>query len=435
MSSRQKVDARKLPRPKPSERWIAYNSSSIAISVTDKLTTETRQQANLIFDEITPSLGRYKMDPKRAYCQLLFHTAKKAYHKNKYIRFSRKRRDKNIDMQLQVIDAMVEAGYFIEYRSPSGSPRMSRLKPTKKLTNLFSKDPWEYDPETRKNFVVLHKRDTKEEIGYDPKHPVAAEMQRTLAKMNRILTDREITYQPYSEWENDFLERRRLRPIYYAIFTDNFNNHGRIYTGKHGHQTLRKYERFTIQFDGEPSVEYDYSGLHLRMLYHLNNIEYTGDPYQLWTGTSEPARMLIKQMTNALINAKTVKDAINSCNFASYSKTKLGKRKMGNAGRKACLIREARELTDLSFSKLAPLILAKHERISHEFGNDRGVTLMRLDSTIALEMIRRFTRWDIPCLSCHDSFIVPEKHRDLLLNTMRRVYHRLIGFYPIIRGE
>src|SRR4029079_16904363 len=53
-----------------------------------------------------------------------------------------------------------------------------------------------------------------------------------------------------------------LHPTLVAIYNSDFDHGGRLYTARGGHQGLGKAERATILFDGRPSVELDYGGLH-----------------------------------------------------------------------------------------------------------------------------------------------------------------------------
>ncbi len=151
---------------------------------------------------------------------------------------------------------------------------MSRLLPTDKLAHCIEIDPWDFDPHEEQQFVFLRDRDTKQELEFAKDHPVAAKYQRRLAKINEVNAQFGIFYQPYCEWSKSFGSRRQLRPVHYAVFTDTFDQHGRIYTDRYGHQALRKIERQTIEFEIDPpvlesSVEWDYGSFHPRMAYNL----------------------------------------------------------------------------------------------------------------------------------------------------------------------
>lgn len=104
-----------------------------------------------------------------------------------------------------------------------------------------------------------------------------------LTLINDVNSLYKISYTQYSSEDKKFIGSKQLRPVHYAVFTDDWDHHGRLYTGQYGHQSLRKLERQTITFNDSPSAEKDYGGMHTRILYHLKaRIDYRDDPYKLW---------------------------------------------------------------------------------------------------------------------------------------------------------
>jgi hypothetical protein len=241
--------------------------------------------------------------------------------------------------------------------------------------------------------------------------------------------------------ENDFANRRQIRPIHYAIFTEDWERHGRLYTGRYGHQSLRKIERRTIEFNGCPSVELDYSGMHPRLLYHLGRIDYRGDPYKLWgKQTTKPQRLLAKTVVNAALNARSRQAAISACNLETSVWTqerdadgKPIRKKEGDALREARQLLKARKESGLTFGQMYDLAVVRHPQIAHHFGNDMGIKLMRIDSAIAIDIMYELAKQAIPCLCCHDSFIVPEYHEQQLRELMNRFYHLRLHRYPVVK--
>src|SRR5262249_1638443 len=156
--------------------------------------------------------------------------------------------------------------------------------------------------------------------------------------------------------------------------------HGRLYTGKFGHQSLSKIERKTICIDGGPTVELDYGGLHPRLLYHLGGIDYQDDPYALWgEQTTKPMRTLTKTLINALINAPTPQEAIAACNYRTclYTSERApnGRRilKQGKRLKQAKALADALRTTNLRFRDIEPVARQYHQRIAHQFGCDMGI--------------------------------------------------------------
>jgi hypothetical protein len=273
-----------------------------AIPIEGTPTSETCRQADRLYKS-------YKEHPKRIVLQKLLHAAKRALYHGGCVRYSRDRESPDCSVaSLQIVDCAVEAGLFEEHRSPPGSPKMSRLLPMPELARFTEVDPWEFDPNENTQYVSMRDRETKNEIKFDPTHPTAVRYQNKLRRINKVIAQFDIFYRPVSA-SDCFETRRQLRSVHYARFTDNFDLHGRIYTGHYGHQPLRKIERQTIEFETEPhylepSVELDYSGLHPRLVYHLAGIDYQRDPYALWgNATTKPMRLMAKTLINAALNA------------------------------------------------------------------------------------------------------------------------------------
>lgn len=432
-------------------RHAVYNlMKPIALADDDATPTgETCRQADQLFDsEIkqAPSYRGYKEHEKRRIFQRLVHAAKRACYHHGCVMYSRDREQPGCtSILLQVIQCALERNLFVHHLSPPGSPKMSRLLPASKLNQITTIDPWEFDPSREQQFVFLRDRDTKQDLPFDDEHPVAQQVQRRLTTVNLINSRHKITYEPFCKWEQSFGGRKQLRPIHYAIFTDDFDQHGRIYTGHYGHQSLRKIERRTIEFkmqryEWEPCVELDYSGLHTRMAYHLEGIEYRDDPYSLWgDDTTKPMRLLAKKLMNVALNAESRKATLSACSQAMSSKTKTkpGKpaqrKKHGKALEDAKRLYDAYEQTGIKFGDIYDLAMQTHRPIARYFGSDAGVRLMRHDSAIALAILYHFARLGIPCLSCHDSFVVPQSSLTELRRVMRKFYYRQIGFSPIIK--
>jgi|GEM_PF-4062618 len=421
-------------------RNVVYNEMP-AIPIDESVpTTETRRQADHLFEKIrkTSTFKNSKIGEKRLFFQRLFHATKRAMQQNGCIRYSRNRSHAK-DIEIQVMDCAIEVGLFDSHRSPKGSPKMSRVVPLEPLTKYADHDPWEFDPNEQKQFVFLKDRKTEEELKIDWNHEVPRYTQECLELINRVNSEFEITYRPWESWNQDFASERRLRPVHYAVFTNSWKYHGRIYTGRYGHQSLRRFERETIEFDGVPCVELDYGGMHPRLLYHLLEIDYQDDPYSLWNKTKPEARMMTKTLISAALNAKDRTAAISAANFEmcpfTKEKDEHGQRirKDGKALEDAYRLNRAAKKTGLKFSEIYGLAIERHEPIAKFFGADSGMRLMRLDSLIAIEVLYTFASHGIPCLGCHDSFIVPYSAKSRLLRIMKKVYFRKMGFYPIIK--
>jgi len=182
----------------------------------------------------------------------------------------------------------------------------------------------------------------------------------------------------------------------YRVFNDNWNNGGRFYGG--WWQQVKKRDvnhRSHIQISGEPIVEEDYAQLHPRLLYRYVGKELKGDAYELpgW------GRGLCKKALNILINAATERAAIGAI------ANEIGGE---SAHAKAC--------------QLISELKARHKPIAKFFHSKIGCHLQRIDSDMAEKVMLTLLKQGTIPLPIHDSFLVPKKHQQSLLEAMNDAY-------------
>jgi len=80
-------------------------------------------------------------------------------------------------------------------------------------------------------------------------------------------------------------------------------------------QEISKEDRLKILINGDPVVELDYSGLHPRLLYAQEGIEFdlNGDPYSIVT-KDENVQKFLKVMLLSMLNSKNFVTAEKACN-------------------------------------------------------------------------------------------------------------------------
>ena len=215
-----------------------------------------------------------------------------------------------------------------------------------------------------------------------------------------------------------YVKPELLRKCLYRQFNNNsFDEGGRLYGG--WWINCPKELRPKITINGKSTVELDYSGCLIRMLYHLDNIDYRDDPYRLAPlADCEEAHGLgkdyfrdpVKLMMQALIN--------------------------GQEGKRNERIRMPNKQTFRPyFSRIEvdEMLKEKHAPIAHKFHSEAGIKLQRRESDIALDIIGNLKAKGIVCLPVHDSFIVDAKREDELKSEMNSVYKSMIGYDPIIK--
>lgn len=172
-----------------------------------------------------------------------------------------------------------------------------------------------------------------------------------------------------------------------------------------------KEERSEIRIDGEPTVELDYSGQHIYMLYGLHaHRQYRGDPYEVQGGPPTPRlRELSKLAFLIAINARSKQSALAAI-------TNEATKKLGFTPK-----REELEW-------LLGALIDKHEPIRDRVMKDDGIRLQGIDSDIMAKVLNRATRSDTPVLPVHDSVICRERDQEAVEAWMKESYAERIGF-------
>jgi hypothetical protein len=238
------------------------------------------------------------------------------------------------------------------------------------------------------------------------------------------ISDREVC-----EWIRKLNERDSLKGLpfrYPELFRTNlfrtFNNgsfeHGGRLYGAWWTNAPRSIRR-SIRINGTDTVEHDYSGHAIRMLYHERGLNYQDDPYliePLWDFAAEKGlaekhfREPIKALTQALINGRCdgrpERARIANFTFKPFARPK---------------IRE--------------MIEAKHSGIADAFATGAGIRLQRKDSDLALSIITNLMDQGVLALPIHDSFLVASNDEDKLLIEMESCYRNSFGFDPLIKKE
>ncbi len=333
----------------------------------------------------------------------------------------------------------------------SGRSRRTRVKPGREFSELldtFYVDETEIinDPNA---MVGLRRSKSKDFVPRDEWNLTPAQeayvirLEAMLTVLNATIGEVEMTYIKASDDETHY-----LYPALYVVYTNDFEHGGRFYTGKGGHQGLTKAERRTIKFDGCPTVELDFSGLHVRMLYHLAGKEYSAnaDPYAavLETIGHDSATVFkrwpsirddLKEMLLALINGKTksTKQAIARANRRMFSAWRDAENDHHrDLERKECRGRVRRwakaGLLDSPDTPSCATVLKgfykAHKSIRRYFDSGMGLRLQNLDAQMArLIMLDMLASHRAVVLPIHDSFIVEKYLEQQLRHVMQRVYN------------
>jgi hypothetical protein len=211
----------------------------------------------------------------------------------------------------------------------------------------------------------------------------------------------------------------------HAVYSGDLHHGGRLYTSTFfGVQQRKSRLRQFITIDGDDTIELDFSGLSIRMLYAKIGKPYEADPYTVVVdkfptvshGEKPVIRSFLKKVLQSIINSGSQADAVSSGNYELYVVSS------DKSETKNILRRHGIKVKDLvlAFQK-------SHEPISDYFYSRVGLELQYLDSQIALRVIDSFNRKSIPVLSIHDSFVVQSRYRDELHRVMSQSYMSVMG--------
>jgi hypothetical protein len=222
---------------------------------------------------------------------------------------------------------------------------------------------------------------------------------------------------------------------YHCVYnSSNLDKGGRLYCNLQNLPSRARKIRQALMIDGCPTVELDYSNMHIRMLYARKGIEYTGDCYDIdidipgWSAPPEKRRSLLKVLLLALPNCGSPdkdpkanrRSAINtsSATFQEWKKTNPYPLPKG-----------------VTITTILDRILAHHAPIADCFFTGQGVYLQTIDAQIACEILLTCARANKACVGVHDSFIVKEQDAEFLIDLMDRTYRKYINAAPVIDGK
>lgn len=177
---------------------------------------------------------------------------------------------------------------------------------------------------------------------------------------------------------------------------------GRIHGGFW--QQMPKVWRPHIFINDLPTVEADYSGLHIAMLYGIEGKVLEGDAYTLDLPTTLAAnemRQLVKSLSLIAINAGSEVKAFQAFRQKQPTGSPL------------------KRLTNEELSSVLNAFKDRHPAIAHHICSDMGVRLMAIDGRITTRIMGLFTRENVPVLTLFDSYVVNKSHADELGVAMR----------------
>jgi hypothetical protein len=198
-------------------------------------------------------------------------------------------------------------------------------------------------------------------------------------------------------------------------------------------ESINSRHRENILINGNETIELDYSSLHINIAYGKKGVTPPeGDMYDIGdfdsSIDSKIRRAWIKQMVIVCLNAKTLKGTL----IAFDDKLKDSK---GVPAKTVWESLDKERKTQLR-KTMRDLLIAKHKAIEEFFCADCGVTFMRIDSDITMEVLTHFAKMNVPVLSVHDSYIIDFQRAGMLDEKLHEVFEKRFGFKANIpRGD
>ena len=295
--------------------------------------------------------------------------------------------------------------------------------------------------------IRLHEKTQLAVVRDGDKNPIPMYTNRTKAlQLNKLGRPVEQHYQTWLS-HTATLDGKYLLPWLRRLFNWNMTLGGRFY----GHyQQIPSADRKRILIDGERTVELDYKSVHIALLYALEGLPVTADPYVI-DGHADK-RSTFKAICLTLVNSDRlsslkanvtrsadpkVKEA-----FRTYTDKRQQYEYMRALKLKAAEPSKPKSLqgfiknipTGANGDELLSLVMERHEPIAHHFGTEHiGLRLQRLDSELMAAALEKLQ--GIPCLPVHDSIRCRVSDMQLVTNAMTDAFRELHGQNIVVTND
>lgn len=350
---------------------------------------------------------------------------------------------------IEICNALVELGLLWKRTGSEVSGLTSRFWSTKKLIQHFRKAKFNYLDIGRfsdQEVIILnrarnHEEDQGKTLEYeDSDYPEIAQMRSDLVAYNELLhrsfIDIGCLDQPWVErrffdqrsrtWKSQRVRighpNKFVRRIYYRA---DWNLGGRFHGGFW--QLIDADLRKEIIINDEPTIEQDFSGLHINLCYGLKKTPAPSeDPYSLdpiISNSPATQRAWIKTLSLTAINANSEKNAYKAFRHQMVERTRK------DPNDEAAQL--GKGLNDNQLQLLLEAFKEKHHAIKDMICSDQGVKLMKIDGNITARVINHFTKKQVPILSVHDSYITPYDHTGELNRVMQKALQDELGDFEV----
>ena len=304
-----------------------------------------------------------------------------------------------------------------------GSGRTTRIWPSEKLLEYFREarfSSFEIQDHEGKECIVL-----RNEEGDDLEYVDTAETQRmraVLSPYNHLLRTSHIDCCHLDESyvlkkDGVPIPINQSRKTVRRIFNNSsWTQGGRFYGG--WWQQVGEEHRQGIRIDGERTIEIDYSGLHIVLLYAQKGINYfheygyAHDPYDITVpeiNDPDVCRWLAKQIILIGVNAQDEASTLSAVRLAA---------------RKDPLKPLNLPLTNSVLRPILDQLRAKHTPIADMLCSGASIELQLVDGQMTENIIQHFTNLQVPVLTIHDSYVISENYAEDLHIQMQEAWKK-----------
>ena len=306
-------------------------------------------------------------------------------------------------LQLQLIKRKV--GYYTKQKK-----RRSRIIATKKLNLLIKKHHLNSSHLYQLPIDEIQLKDKDKKFIDFRDTPTIKSSRAIIQKYNNLLSKTKVALKETKEVKKYFKTKEysldTYNQSYHRVFSNSSWKEGGRFYGPWWQYIVNDEEKIELRqyllINNKPTIELDYSSLHLHLLYNKEKKVYD-DKHDAYTLTGlEHKRAFVKKAILIAINCKsdryfpqTVANALKD-----HSQFEKG----------------------FNYKNMLKLFKEHHPDIAHYLFTGIGITLQNTDSKISEYIIKRMTNKSIPVLNIHDSFIVERKQQQQLKQVMTKAF-------------
>jgi hypothetical protein len=237
------------------------------------------------------------------------------------------------------------------------------------------------------------------------------------------------------------LHRKPVIPFLHRVFNQSTELGGRFYGT---HQQISNSDRSRILINGKPTVEIDFSAMHIAILYAWAGVEMIGEPYTINgfdRGTTKSIMLRLVNSENISALQATITSSSKPSRKKQYSDYKKNRLLFETRLAKGQNVRQPTKPiwfdwhienipTDFNAKEFLESLKLRHSAITHLLGsNDIGLRLQAADSSLMSAMlVDLYDRKNpIPVLPVHDSLICRKTNSDLVKLTMKRHFKTMFN--------